>query len=204
MPACWLDLFIVAAYASLLLELVLIPVPSVASAVQLAKSSRAAQKGPVPVSALLRLYLPVVVNVAVFLLPLLSALTGLLSASATAVSPDARETLAGAILVILGRLLTVTSALDMRASARQSLARGTLDTPLRTRGLFRYSRNPGLVGMYLFAAGLLLLKPSIWFALGLVHYVWHMHSRVLMEERHLRSVFDTAYLNYAARTRRYV
>ena len=198
-----IDLFILAAYGSLLLELLLVPVPSVASAVQLAKQSSASDGGGIRrrVGGLLH-FLPVALNIAVFLLPFIQALQALLEGqSGVLTGPIA---ICGALLILSGRSLTVASALALRSEAMPRLAQGELHAPLHERGVFRFSRNPGLVGMYLFAAGLLTLKPSLWFALGLAHYVWHMHRKVKIEEGHLEQRLGREYTIYAERTRRYV
>ena len=110
----------------------------------------------------------------------------------------------GCLAVVAGRGLTIWSALDMRRLQGHVLGRGGLDQPLQTGGLFKRSRNPGLCGMYLFAGGLLMLYPSALFAIGLVHYLWHMHHRVLIEEGVLREQFADRYTEYCARTPRYI
>jgi protein-S-isoprenylcysteine O-methyltransferase Ste14 len=198
-----IDLFILAAYGSLLLELLLVPVPSVASAVQLARQSRAGGDGGI--RRRLREvfhFFPVVLNIAVFLLPFTQALKALLDGQSTTLTGSIASW--GVLLVLSGRFLTVASALALRSQAMPRLTQGELHAPLHERGVFRFSRNPGLVGMYLFAAGLLTLKPSLWFALGLAHYVWHMHRKVTIEEGHLEQRLGREYAIYAGRTRRYV
>lgn len=202
MDAAGVDLLVIAAYLSLVLELWLIPVPSVASARSLSRASREVSPARRALPGALRRYAPVVLNIAVFLLPLLGALHDLLTDSTA--PRDSSLVSAGILAVLSGRTLTVCSALALRSQVRLAVAEGTLDPPLHTTGVFRLSRNPGLLGMYLFAAGLLALKPSAWFALGLLHYAWHMHRCILIEERHLAAEFGKAYDEYMSRTRRYV
>jgi len=75
---------------------------------------------------------------------------------------------------------------------------------LRTGGLYRYSRNPQLVGGFLFIAGYALLWPSwkgaLWAALWLVI----AQLMVRGEEPHLQDVFGQEYRNYCAQTPRYL
>lgn len=75
---------------------------------------------------------------------------------------------------------------------------------LRTGGLYRYSRNPQLVGGFLLIAGYALLWPSwtglAWAALWLVI----AHLMVRAEEEHLERVFGDEYRAYCARTPRYL
>jgi len=76
-------------------------------------------------------------------------------------------------------------------------------TGLRTTGLYRVSRNPQLVGGFLFIVGYSLLWPSwrgfLWAAL------WPViaHIMVRTEEEHLERVYGEEYRAYCKRTARY-
>ena len=50
--------------------------------------------------------------------------------------------------------------------------------------------------MYAFYLGLCFLFPCVVLFVGLVPYVWNMHTRVLMEESHLGSRFGVPYASY--------
>ncbi len=102
----------------------------------------------------------------------------------------------GAVLMLGGRVVTFVSTLQLR--------RHTTRDELQCSGFFRWSRNPGLVGMYAFYLGLCFLFPCVVLFVGLVPYVWNMHTRVLMEESHLGSLMGAPYANYMARVPRYV
>lgn len=75
---------------------------------------------------------------------------------------------------------------------------------LRTSGLYRFSRNPQLVGFLVFVVGYALLWPSwtgaAWAAL------WVPIARLMVrnEEEHLEQVFGEAYREYCRRTPRWV
>jgi protein-S-isoprenylcysteine O-methyltransferase Ste14 len=75
---------------------------------------------------------------------------------------------------------------------------------LHTRGIYRYSRNPQLVGAFSFIVGYALLWPSwvgmLWAALWLPI----SHLMVRAEEEHLQKVFGNEYEEYCRRTPRYV
>ena len=75
---------------------------------------------------------------------------------------------------------------------------------LHTSGLYRYSRNPQLVGSFLFIVGYAMLWPSwqgaLWASLWLVI----AHLMVQAEEMHLEKVFGDAYRVYCAQTPRYL
>lgn len=75
---------------------------------------------------------------------------------------------------------------------------------LRSQGLYRYSRNPQLVGSFLFIVGYALLWPS-WMGLAWAA-LWPViaHLMVRGEEEHLEQVFGDEYRDYCARTPRYL
>jgi len=110
-------------------------------------------------------------------------------------APMAALHVPGLLLVGLGRVLTFTSVLQLRAQRR----RGT-----RPGWLFRRSRNPGLVGMFTCYTGLCCLfgSPLLW--LGLPLYLANMHGRVRMEEAHLAVRLGAAWSEYTARVPRYL
>jgi protein-S-isoprenylcysteine O-methyltransferase Ste14 len=75
---------------------------------------------------------------------------------------------------------------------------------LRTSGLYRYSRNPQLVGSFFFIVGYAMLWPSwqgaLWASLWLVI----AHLMVRGGETHLEKLFGDEYRAYCARTPRYL
>ena len=100
--------------------------------------------------------------------------------------------------MIAGRALTLSSVFALRHYAADN------HRALQTHSIFRWSRNPGLVGMYLMFLGFWLVMPSLWFALGLVVYVLHMHAKVRLEEDYLGNRFGADFTNYRDRTPRYL
>lgn len=75
---------------------------------------------------------------------------------------------------------------------------------LEQAGLYRWTRNPQIVGYGLFVVGIALLWPS-WYALGwALLYVPLAHMMVVTEEEHLRNVFGEAYTRYCERVPRYL
>jgi protein-S-isoprenylcysteine O-methyltransferase Ste14 len=93
-----------------------------------------------------------------------------------------------------------------RFTMRDSFRLGTPkeDTSLRTDGLFRMSRNPMYVGVYLTIAAstLYTLNPLI-ILLGI--FVIAVHHRIVRaEEKHLRNVFGREYSEYCSRVRQYI
>ncbi|WP_321506664.1 PEMT/PEM2 methyltransferase family protein [uncultured Methanoregula sp.] len=78
------------------------------------------------------------------------------------------------------------------------------DTRLKVNGLFRLSRNPMYVGMYvtMVASALYTLNPVV-VLLGVFVIVIH-HTIVMAEEEHMQKVFGQEYLDYCDRIRRYI
>lgn len=103
------------------------------------------------------------------------------------------------VLMIAGFLIVLFS---MPFLGRRSFGRET--GSLRTHGLYHYSRNPQLVGGFLFMLGYAMLWPSwqagVWVSLWLV--VGYL--MVQAEEEHLRDIFGDDYRAYCARTPRYL
>jgi protein-S-isoprenylcysteine O-methyltransferase Ste14 len=103
------------------------------------------------------------------------------------------------VLMLIGFLMVLFS---MPFLGRRSFGQevGTL----RTSGIYRYTRNPQLVGGFFFIVGYAMLWPSwkgvLWACLWLVI----AHLMVRDEEVHLEHVFGDAYRDYCARTPRYL
>ena len=205
-PVTWL---ILAAYTSLLVELLVFPIPSEASTYQLffeSDSSGASGESNAlhhaqQRSGLAKFFcylLPTAVGVLLFLIPLAALrfphIIDQLGPIQSLRTPSI--TWLGASLVLLGRMLTFGSVLQLR---RQKQSR-----KLSARGIFTFSRNPGLVGMYLFYLGNAFLFPCIVLFVGFLPYVVNMHRRVLMEEQHLTDTLGADYRHYLNSVPRYL
>lgn len=75
---------------------------------------------------------------------------------------------------------------------------------LRTSGLYRYSRNPQLVGAFIFIVGYAMLWPSWTGALWASLWLIIAQLMVRGEEVHLEHVFGAEYRDYCMRTPRYL
>jgi protein-S-isoprenylcysteine O-methyltransferase Ste14 len=87
---------------------------------------------------------------------------------------------------------------------RTKMGVGEDDGSLQTGGVYRLSRNPMYLGLYLVCAGgcLYTLNPAC-LALTLAGIAVH-HRIILAEERFLKGRFGEAWDRYAARVRRYL
>ena len=108
----------------------------------------------------------------------------------------------GVLACVLACLLLIWGAISLGRSFRMALPESR--QPLVTGGLYRWMRNPLALSMDLLALGILLLAPSwlalLAFALTVVSYEWKIH----IEENYLREAHGEAYLEYCARTGRYL
>ena len=74
---------------------------------------------------------------------------------------------------------------------------------LLTDGPYSYSRNPMLVGIYVYHIGWLLLLMSIWPVVIFIVEVILLTLQVRSEEKRLEADFGEEYLQYKAITKRY-
>jgi protein-S-isoprenylcysteine O-methyltransferase Ste14 len=213
----WISLVVALGMLSLLAELLFLHVPSVASVYQLVftRNSILQFSGrPLPDCLLGRvlqwplfkkivlLALPTALSVITGLLPVYYLLAGFFSVNFSTFCQQSSKFLsvAGMLLLAAGRVLTIYANLIIRKHNRQYS--GSFE--LKTTGLFGYSRNPLLLGMYVFYAGMWLLYPTLLFAAGLTIYVLNMHFRVLLEEDFLRHHFGAPFDRYLRKTGRYL
>jgi protein-S-isoprenylcysteine O-methyltransferase Ste14 len=91
---------------------------------------------------------------------------------------------------------------------------GEADAPVRTdrpvprlttEGPFRYTRNPGYLGLAIIYAGIAVLRNALWAILFLPVVLYVIEREVIgREERYLERTFGEEYLAYKARVRRWV
>ena len=76
---------------------------------------------------------------------------------------------------------------------------------LVTHGPFRYTRNPGYLGLAMLYASIAVLRNALWAVLLLPVVVYVIQREVIgREERYLERTFGEEYLAYKARVRRWV
>ncbi|MCA8956377.1 MAG: hypothetical protein KDC87_09895 [Planctomycetes bacterium] len=199
---------VVAGYASLLLEIAFFAVPSEASARRLvcadtdgqstdSEHALARARQRTTAGKLLCYGLPTAAGVLMFAIPLVAVFwPRILEPLLPLPLPPWCRPL-GAGLLVIGRLMTAAASLQLRRAQRA-------DAGLVPGGVFGVSRNPILVGGYVFYLGILCIFPCLVLLLGLPLHVWSMHRRVLMEESHLRSRFGPEYSAYVAAVPRYL
>lgn len=186
----FVDWIVVAAYASLVFEVVIWRVPSVASTYELVEAQSA--------RSWFRFALPTTLGVTTYLLPLVLAFLSQVPWWCGPIPlPEMQAIVWLAIaLVVLGRIFTLSAVGGLRDAHRGG--------SLVQRWPFTWSRNPALVGLYAFFLGNCLIYSCALLWVGLVVFVVNMHFRVQIEERHLARTFGDEYAAYRARVRRYV
>jgi len=199
---------IVIVYLSLLVELTILHVPSVASTFQLFYYSDTTQDGPlmkrvkswtVWIKSLL-LFIPTAISVCLYLLPLLFVFYPDSKLWFGVKPTDLTYQVLGWIVVFSGRFLALFSAIQIRKKNSQI----NNEFSLKTQGMFSFSRNPILLGMYITYIGWLILFPNWVLWVGFIIYFANMHFRILLEEDFLHQKFGKQFDEYLKQTRRYI
>lgn len=105
-------------------------------------------------------------------------------------------------LALAGLLTVVAASRWLGRSLRIGLPRGP--TQLRTGGLYRFSRNPIYLGVYLVALGGVLYTPHPVVVVSAIVTVWLHHRIVLAEERFLERRFGDDWREFRRRVPRYL
>ncbi|MBX3026210.1 isoprenylcysteine carboxylmethyltransferase family protein [bacterium] len=109
----------------------------------------------------------------------------------------------GCVLAFGGLWLMVRAQLEMGASWRVGVD-DTSRPGLVTHGLYRWTRNPIYLAMFLALAGLVLLLPTWLTLLTLVGAIVAVRSQVREEEAYLLRAYGDAYRAYTARVGRFL
>jgi protein-S-isoprenylcysteine O-methyltransferase Ste14 len=108
----------------------------------------------------------------------------------------------GITLASLGIIILIISMATLHDSWR-----GGIDynqkTQLVTTGIYKYSRNPGFIGIDLFSIGIALLFSNLLNVIFSAILILVLQLQILEEEKYLSTVFGEEYLNYRNKTSRY-
>jgi protein-S-isoprenylcysteine O-methyltransferase Ste14 len=108
----------------------------------------------------------------------------------------------GIALCTIGSLLGLAGEVALGASFRMDLPRER--TRLVTRGIYRYTRNPCVLGADLVVLGTFLIAPSLLALLAVVLNFVGFHLKVQAEEEYLLRTHGQVYETYQVRTGRYL
>lgn len=107
--------------------------------------------------------------------------------------------LLGSGVLLMGWFLRTMRRADTPVDPREPVS------SLVTGGPFRYTRNPGYLGITLTYAGISCLANALWSILLLPVTVFVIQRGVIeREERYLERVFGEEYLRYKAQVRRWI
>lgn len=207
-------IIIIIAFLSIGFELIFLHVPSVASVYQLCikKASISTYLNKPLETGILQntinwsfgkklvfLIIPTAISIITGLFPLICSISALFY-NRYYFEPLPIIMVIGSFLIILGRTFTIFATLSIKKKNKQE---GD-SFSLKHRGLFKISRNPLLLGMYVMYIGMALLFFNYVFYIGLIIYFSNMHYRLLVEEDFLQQFFGEAYKQYKASTNRYL
>ncbi len=108
----------------------------------------------------------------------------------------------GIVLWVIGMLVGLAGEVALGESFRIDLPRER--TRLITTSIYRYTRNPCVLGLDLVVLGTVLIAPSLLALVAVVLNFVGFHLKVQAEEEHLRRVHGAEYEAYCARTGRYL
>lgn len=112
--------------------------------------------------------------------------------------------IAGVIIVVLGFLIGCSGIIEMRRAHTSPDPRHPA-TALVEKGVFRYTRNPLYLSMFVFFLGIAVFLGVLWLILlfPLLLFVVE-HGTVKPEELYLERKFGETYLQYRKRVPRWV
>lgn len=139
----------------------------------------------------------------IFLTGLVAGIALEIFVSATDI-PAAVRWSAGVLLVLAGAALNASFLREfIRFDTRPEPWQAS--TALVTTGAYRFSRNPGYLGMALLYAGVALLAGTLWPFVTLIPVLAVIHYGVILrEERYLARIFGDDYAAYRKDVRRWV
>lgn len=203
-------LIILAGYLSILIELTCFHVPSMASNRAIWRAEKQVTDfysdkyqwifNLTKLQKILVFNLPLVGVYMTFLFPLWLLLNRGNLLGPAIFSENVVAQILGILLVFVGRVITLASVVSIRKENSQQKE----CFKLHTGHVFNKSRNPGLLGMYIFMLGILLCLPSLMLLCGLIYYIVYMHFKVKMEEDFLMNKFGSHYQRYLHQTGRYI
>jgi len=126
---------------------------------------------------------------------------GLLESEYPVLPDSAAQTVAGLLSGSFGLIVLVWGFVNFGPIGR---AFGIRTDSLKTSGVYRWSRNPQIVGYCLFLLGWVIIWPSEGMFIALLVCMGLVHQMVRVEERHLGRIHGEEYARYRERTARYL
>ena len=181
------SVIVVLIYLSFIIEFLLWPVPSEASTGQLLNNWRSNK------TKHNLIYLIIFVFNALFTLaPLLISLYSLFYKNLFLID---LLTYIGLTLAWIGRLISISGAYILHKSKLKSLV---------TDSVFKWSRNPVSLGLFITFFGLILVIPHILMIMGYIVFVLNINYKIGIEEKFLQQKFGKTYHDYIRSTPKYL
>jgi protein-S-isoprenylcysteine O-methyltransferase Ste14 len=117
-------------------------------------------------------------------------------------SPHILYSFTPAGLVVLGSVFMILAFRDLGDALRVGLPGE--ETTLKTKGIYRFSRNPIYVGVDLIAVASVLFVPMIINIVCAVIGIAVHHLIIISEEKFLKDRFGEDWVGYKQKTRRYI
>ena len=106
------------------------------------------------------------------------------------------------VILVIGIFIVVQSLANLGSSTRLGLP--TEETKLKTKGLYKISRNPMYLGFNLLTISAMIYTLNIWIVIPGIYSMIIYHLIILGEEKFLGNRFGIDFINYKKRTRRYL
>ena len=106
------------------------------------------------------------------------------------------------VLSFIAAVVIFLSLLHLGRSTRFGLSSD--NTTFKTKGLYRFSRNPMYLGFYLLTIACILYIPNILLIVLGIYSIIIYHFIILKEEKYLETRFGDRYITYKMKTRRYI
>lgn len=114
-------------------------------------------------------------------------------------------TLTAGIFVMLAGLVQILLCARLFSRAATPIIPFEPSTQLITGGIYRYSRNPIYLGMFIMLCGAALILGSVSAVLVMpVFYLVILHGYISYEETFLTNIFGEQYRRYCGRVRRWL
>ena len=182
-----ISIVIILIYLSFIVEFLLWPVHSEASTGHLLRNWRSNK-----MKFNLIYLLIFILNSLFTITPLLISLLSLYHKDLFQINPF---TYLGLILGWFGRLISVSSAYRLHKSELKFLV---------TDSIFKWSRNPVSLGLFITFFGLILILPYYLMIAGYVVFVLSINYKIGIEEKFLLEKYGTVYHHYARSTPKYL
>ena len=202
------EIVIILTYLSILTEILVFPVPSVASSFQLITCKRSLPdeflytklQNLTLWQKIVLLVLPSLLSIVAYCIPLILVILSKFSNILIYKTVKIEFIIIAFLFILTGRVISLFSVLNIRKNNRQA----GKSFELKTGKLFSFSRNPILFGMYLSYIGMIFLFPYYYMLIAFGFYVIHMHFRIRIEESFLKYKFGDKYIRYQEKTKRYI